>query len=89
MRTGADPRVVALESRVSAAVGADRATLAAELDELRAAVRAEKIAEIATEFDAVHNIERAVEVGSADAVIAAEELRPKIINAIVTTGTGA
>ena len=37
---------------------------------------------MATEFDRVHNIHRAVEVGSVDAVIAAAELRPKIIAAL-------
>ena len=45
-------------------------------------VRAEKISEVAAEFDGIHNIHRAVEVGSVDAVIPAAELRPEIIAAI-------
>jgi len=81
-RTANDPRVRDLEARIEAASGADRATLTAELDELRASVRAEKLGEVATEFDRVHNIQRAVEVGSVDAVIRAAELRPRIIEAI-------
>ncbi|HET9893950.1 MAG TPA: carboxyl transferase domain-containing protein [Streptosporangiaceae bacterium] len=81
-RTAADPRVRALEARVEGASGADRAALASELDELRSSVRAEKIGEVATEFDRVHSIKRAVEVGSVDAVIRAAELRPRIIEAI-------
>ncbi|MEU8106227.1 carboxyl transferase domain-containing protein [Nonomuraea muscovyensis] len=81
-RTAADPRVRELEARVAAASGADRATLTAELDELRSSVRAEKLGEVATEFDRVHDIRRAVEVGSVDAVIRAAELRPRIIEAI-------
>ncbi|MEV0151388.1 MULTISPECIES: carboxyl transferase domain-containing protein [unclassified Nonomuraea] len=81
-RTAADPRVRDLETRVAAATGADRAALTAELDELRSAVRAEKLGEVAAEFDRVHNIRRAVEVGSVDAVISAAELRPRIIEAI-------
>ena len=40
---------------------------------------------MAAEFDAVHDIHRAVEVGSVDAVIPAAELRPKIIAAIERT----
>ncbi|MEV0643680.1 carboxyl transferase domain-containing protein [Phytomonospora sp. NPDC050363] len=83
-RTAADPRVRDLESRVAAASGTERATLTAELDELRASVRAEKLGEVAAEFDGVHNIQRAVEVGSVDAVIRAAELRPRIIEAIDT-----
>ncbi|MDT0532345.1 carboxyl transferase domain-containing protein [Micromonospora sp. DSM 115977] len=81
-RTAADPRVRELEARVAAASGTDRAALTAELDELRSSVRVEKLGEVAAEFDRVHNIQRAVEVGSVDAVIRAAELRPRIIDAI-------
>ncbi|MFF5176212.1 carboxyl transferase domain-containing protein [Micromonospora sp. NPDC000089] len=81
-RTAADPRVRELEERAGTAAGADRAALVAELDELRASVRAEKLGEVAGEFDGVHDIRRAVEVGSVDAVIRAAELRPRIIEAI-------
>jgi acetyl/propionyl-CoA carboxylase alpha subunit/acetyl-CoA carboxylase carboxyltransferase component len=81
-RTAAEPRVQDLEARVAAASGTDRAALTAELDELRASVRTEKLGEVATEFDRVHNIQRAVEVGSVDVVIRAAELRPRVIEAI-------
>ncbi|MFL6115537.1 MAG: carboxyl transferase domain-containing protein, partial [Catenulispora sp.] len=81
-RAANDPRIRDLEARTTAATGADRAALAAELDELRAAVRAEKLSEVATEFDRIHSIQRAVTVGSVDEVIKAKELRPKIIQAI-------
>jgi acetyl-CoA carboxylase carboxyltransferase component len=81
-RTANDPRVRDLEARITAAAGTDRAALTAELDELKAGVRAEKLNEVAAEFDKVHSIQRAVEVGSVDAVISAAELRPRIIAAI-------
>uniref|UniRef100_UPI000360A077 carboxyl transferase domain-containing protein n=1 Tax=Nocardiopsis lucentensis TaxID=53441 RepID=UPI000360A077 len=81
-RTAADPRVRDLEARVAAASGTDRAALTAELDELRVSVRSEKLGEVAAEFDRVHDIHRAVEVGSVDAVISAAELRPRIIGAL-------
>ncbi|GAA3247029.1 ATP-binding protein [Nonomuraea helvata] len=81
-RTAADPRVRDLEARIAAASGTDRAALTAELDELRSSVRVEKLGEVAAKFDRVHNIQRAVEVGSVDAVIRAAELRPRIIEAI-------
>ena len=81
-RTAADPRVRELEARIAEATGAERAALVAELAELRAAVRPEKIGEVAAEFDGVHNIHRAVEVGSVDAVITAPRLRPRLIEAI-------
>ena len=53
---------------------------------MRAAVRAEKISEVAAEFDGVHNIHRAVEVGSVDRVISPARLRPEIIDTIEAYG---
>ncbi len=81
-RTAADPRVADLETALHTAEEADRATLATELQEVRTAVRAEKLAEVATEFDSIHSIRRAIEVGSVDAAIGAPELRPRIIAAL-------
>ena len=81
-RTSADARVAELEGRVAAASGAARADLTQRLQELRASVRADKLAEVAAEFDGVHSIERAVQVGSVDAIVAPERLRPEIIAAI-------
>ena len=81
-RTAKDPKVRELEERVAAADDADRATLSLQLAETRASVRAEKLGEVAAEFDRVHSVQRAVEVGSVDAIIRADELRPRIIEAI-------
>jgi len=89
-RTGADSRVAGLQARLAETGGAERpqaggeerAELIARLAEVRAAVRAEKLAEVASEFDRVHSVQRAVEVGSVDAVVSAAELRPQIIAAI-------
>ncbi len=81
-RTSADPRVSTLAARVAKAAGAERAAMATELAEVRTAVRAEKLGEVAAGFDRVHSIQRAVEVGSVDAVISANELRPRLIAAI-------
>ncbi|WP_188189720.1 ATP-binding protein [Nonomuraea sp. SYSU D8015] len=88
-RTATDPRVTGLQTRISAASGAERAALNAQLVEVQSAVRAEKLGEVAAEFDRVHSIQRAVEVGSVDAIISAAELRPRIIEAIERgMGTG-
>jgi len=81
-RTAADVRVTSLEARVVQSQGAARAALAAQLAQTRAAVRTEKLGQVAAEFDAVHSIHRAVTVGSVDAVITPEELRPQIIAAV-------
>jgi acetyl-CoA carboxylase carboxyltransferase component/biotin carboxyl carrier protein len=70
-RTAADPRVVEL-----------RAARSPRLAEVQASVRSEKLGEVAAEFDRIHSIQRAVEVGSVDAIISVAQLRPAIIDAI-------
>lgn len=86
-RVDADPRVRDIEARLAEASGSDRSALSAELADVRQSVRAETINAVAAEFDAVHSIRRAVEVGSVDAVIDAAELRPRIIAAIEANST--
>jgi hypothetical protein len=81
-RTATDPRITDLQTQVSSSTGAQRAALNARLAEVQTAVRTEKLGEVAAEFDRVHSIQRAVDVGSVDAIIRAAELRPRIIDAI-------
>jgi acetyl-CoA carboxylase carboxyltransferase component len=81
-RTGADARVRELEAAAAAAEGVDQAQLRAELATLRAAVRSEKLGEVAAEFEAIHDIERARQVGSVHDIVPAAELRPRLIAAV-------
>ena len=81
-RVSSDPRVAELDARLRSASPEARGDLQLELADVRAAVRAEKISEVAAEFDGVHSIHRAVEVGSVDRVISPSELRPAIISTI-------
>ncbi|WP_433065873.1 carboxyl transferase domain-containing protein [Dactylosporangium sp. CS-033363] len=81
-RTSTDPRVTDLQAQVSAASGAARAALNARLAEVQSSVRAEMLGAVASEFDRVHSIQRAVDVGSVDAIISAAQLRPAIIEAV-------
>jgi acetyl-CoA carboxylase carboxyltransferase component len=81
-RTASDPRVADLEAAMSGAEGSQRAALVTDLAQLRASVRVEKLGEVAAEFDSIHSIQRAVKVGSVDAVISARELRPRLVAAI-------
>src|SRR5690606_22621737 len=81
-RTASDPRVVELEAQLRAAEDGDKARLSVELADVRTSVRSEKLGEVAAEFEAIHNIQRAQEVGSVDAIVPAAELRPQIIAAV-------
>ena len=81
-RTRGDARIQDLEKQVAAAKGAEKARLRAQLAELFEAVHGEKLGEVADEFDKVHTVYRALEMGSLHRVIAAEKLRPYLIDAI-------
>ncbi len=81
-RTDADGRVVEQAARVDEADDDERSRLRAELADLRASVRSEKLGEVAAEFDRVHSVERALRTGSIDAIIPADRLRPHLIEAV-------
>jgi acetyl-CoA carboxylase carboxyltransferase component/biotin carboxyl carrier protein len=81
-RTDADERIITLRSRIAASSGPERVALQGELAELRPVVRAEKLGQKAIEYDAVHTIQRAREMGSVDAIIPAQRLRPELIAAL-------
>lgn len=81
-RVSADPRVTALDEQLRSVSTEARGELQLQLADLRGEVRAEKISEVASEFDGVHSIHRAVRVGSVDRVIQPSELRPAIIETI-------
>ena len=78
-RVDADPRVVAARQTLEETPPAKRPRLREKLEALLSDVTLEKQAEVAKEFDAIHSVERAVRVGSLDAVIAARNIRPAII----------
>ncbi|MCC7076017.1 MAG: ATP-grasp domain-containing protein [Acidimicrobiia bacterium] len=81
-RTSADPRVRELEAELEDADAAEKAALMARLDETAARVRAEKLGEVAEEFDAIHTIGRARDVGSVHDIVAVADLRPRLIRAV-------
>jgi hypothetical protein len=94
-RTAADPRVAGLQADLARAAaggsdgsdgsdgsGADAARLRATLAPVRATVHAEKLGQVADEFDNVHSIERARSVGSVDIIVPAARLRPYLIDAV-------
>ncbi|TYB60229.1 fused acetyl/propionyl-CoA carboxylase subunit alpha/methylmalonyl-CoA decarboxylase subunit alpha [Nonomuraea sp. PA05] len=71
-RTEQDPRVAA----------ARESGPRSRLVEITEVVRADKLREVAAEFDQVHSIQRALTVGSVDHVIPAAGLRPYVIDAL-------
>ena len=80
-RTRGDPRVRSLEAALAESTG-DHVRRRAELSERWQVVRAEKLGEVAAEFDAVHSVERAQDVGSVHRIIPAADIRPELIAAV-------
>ncbi len=81
-RVNADPRVVAAKKLLAGTSGSEASERRARLAEITEQVRSEKLGEAAAEFDSVHTIERALRTGSVDRIIAAEDLRPYVIEAL-------
>jgi acetyl-CoA carboxylase carboxyltransferase component len=81
-RTREDARIASLDERLAAAEGAERGRLRSERETAWTAVRSEKLGQLAAEFDAIHSVTRAVEVGSVDRVIPATALRADLIETV-------
>jgi len=81
-RARKDPRLQALNEAVAHAGGAEKGRLRAQWDELFKIVHSEKLGEVADEFDRVHSVERALQVGALHQIIPPATLRPYLIHAI-------
>ncbi len=81
-RTEEDPRIAGLRERLASQTGKALAEMHHELAKVTQTVRAEKLKEIADEFDSTHDIRRAMRVGSVDHIIAPSHLRPFVIHAL-------
>jgi acetyl-CoA carboxylase carboxyltransferase component len=81
-RTRKDPRLVALSDAITQADPAEKGRLRAQWNELFKVVHSEKLGEMAGEFDAVHSVERALQVGALHCIIPPANLRPYLIDAV-------
>jgi acetyl/propionyl-CoA carboxylase alpha subunit/acetyl-CoA carboxylase carboxyltransferase component len=74
-----DSRILELNERMDNASPSEKPLLREERETLEQQVVLEKQGEVAREFDAIHTVQRAVEQGSLDEVIAPATLRPRLI----------
>ena len=82
-RTDADPRVKEARAALTVAGSGPAASrLRAQLAEVTEQVRSQKLGEVASEFDSIHTVERALRVGSVDRIISARDIRPYIVDAL-------
>ena len=81
-RARKDARLQALNQAMAQADGAEKGRLRAQWDELFKVVHSEKLGEMAAEFDRVHSVQRALEVGALNHIIPPANLRPYLIDAV-------
>ncbi|HZS95261.1 MAG TPA: carboxyl transferase domain-containing protein [Terriglobales bacterium] len=81
-RAKKDPRLQALTQAIAKAEGAERARLRTQWEDLFKVVHSEKVGEMAAEFDRVHSVQRALEVGALDRILPPSDLRPYLIDAV-------
>jgi acetyl-CoA carboxylase carboxyltransferase component len=81
-RTASDERLIALRRKLDQAEGPDRIALRNRINKMTRLVHSEKLREVAEEFDGVHSVHRALEVGSVQKIIPATTLRPYLVDAI-------
>lgn len=81
-RTRKDERLQALNQRMQQAEGGDKGRLRAQWNELYKVVYSEKLGEMASEFDRVHSVFRALKVGALNHIIPPANLRSYLIKAV-------
>jgi acetyl-CoA carboxylase carboxyltransferase component len=81
-RARKDSRLQALTEAMAQATGAEKGRLRAQWDELFKLIHSEKLGEMANEFDRVHSVQRALQVGALHHIIPPATLRPYLIHAV-------
>jgi acetyl/propionyl-CoA carboxylase alpha subunit/acetyl-CoA carboxylase carboxyltransferase component len=81
-RAKKDPRLQPLTQAMAQAEGAEKVRLRAQWEELFKLVHSEKLGEMASEFDRVHSVQRALDVGALDRILPPANLRPYLIDAL-------
>ena len=81
-RARKDERLQPLNQAMAQAEGAEKGRIRAQVDELFKVIHSEKLGEMAAEFDRVHCVQRALDVGALNYIIPPADLRPYLIHAI-------
>lgn len=81
-RTRNDERLQALNQSMLQADAAEKVRLRTQYNELYNLVYSEKLGEMASEFDHVHSVYRALRVGALDHIIPPRNLRSYLVDAV-------
>jgi acetyl/propionyl-CoA carboxylase alpha subunit/acetyl-CoA carboxylase carboxyltransferase component len=80
-----DSRIIEMEQKIKQASPGMKPKLREQLNTLQKNITLEKRGDIANEFDSIHSVQRAISVGSLDAVIHPSEIRGCIIKRLNTS----
>jgi len=81
-RARKDPRLQELTQALEKANAAEKSRLRTKSEELFKIIHSEKLGEMAAEFDRVHSVQRALQVGALDCIIPPDRLRPYLVDAV-------
>lgn len=81
-RTRKDERLQALNQAMLQADSVEKGRLRAQWNELFKVVYSEKLGEMASEFDHIHSVHRALSVGALNHIIPSASLRPYLVHAV-------
>lgn len=81
-RARKDERLQTLSQAIAQADGTEKGRLRAEWDELFKMVHSEKLGEVASQFDHIHSVHRALKVGALNDILPPRNLRPYLVQAI-------
>jgi acetyl-CoA carboxylase carboxyltransferase component len=81
-RARKDVRLAELNEAIARAQGTEKGQLRARWNELFQIVHSEKLGEVASEFDRIHSVHRALSVGALHHIIPPSKLRPYLIHAV-------
>jgi acetyl/propionyl-CoA carboxylase alpha subunit/acetyl-CoA carboxylase carboxyltransferase component len=81
-RARKDVRLQALSAAIASASEDEKVKLRAEWNETLKVVHSEKLGEVASEFDRVHSVHRALDVGALNQIIPPSTLRAYLIDAV-------
>jgi acetyl-CoA carboxylase carboxyltransferase component len=81
-RARKDSRLEALNQRMAQTEGAEKGRLRVAWNDLFKRVHSEKLGEVAAEFDRIHCVERALQVGALNYILPSRELRSYLIRAV-------
>ncbi len=81
-RARKDARLEALNQAIARADGTEKGRLRSQWDELFKVIHSEQLGEMASEFDRVHSVQRALNVGALNCIIPSANLRPYLIDAV-------